>query len=58
MGVTLKILAMEKEVSGVTPERFGPHLKAEAARAWELHQFDVIPLIPYSGFSRLFAQEA
>jgi len=98
----MKILAMEKEVSGVTPERFGPHLKAEAVRAWELYQagelrelyfrqdrhdailvlecanveeahqvldtlplvqeglitFDVIPLIPYSGFSRLFAQGA
>lgn len=94
----MKILAMEKEVPGVTGEEFKPHLKAEAARAWELYQtgvfrelyfradqheavlilectdvdeaykvlntlplvkeglitFDVIPLVPYPGFSRLF----
>ena len=95
----MKILAIEKEVPGVTAEAFKPHLKqAEAARAWELYQagvlrelyfrqdrpdavlmlecadveearevlntlplveqgliaFDVIPLIPYPGFSRLF----
>lgn len=98
----MKILAMEKEVPGVTGEEFKPHLKAEAARAWELYQtgvfrelyfradrheavlilectdvdeayevlntlplvkeglitFDVIPLVPYPGFSRLFAEEA
>jgi muconolactone delta-isomerase len=38
----MKILAMEKEVPGVTDEEFAPHLKAEAARAWELHQAGVI----------------
>jgi len=95
----MKILAMEKEIEGVTPEQFTPHLKAEAARVWELYQggiirelffrqdrseavlilecadaeaarqalntlplvqaglirFDVIPLIPYPGFARLFS---
>ena len=38
----MKILAMEKEVPGVADEEFAPHLKAEAARAWELHQAGVI----------------
>lgn len=95
----MKILAIEKEVPGATAEEFKPHLKAEAARAWELYQagvfrelyfrqdwpgavlilecadveeanktlgtlplvqqkliaFDVIPLVPYPGFARLFA---
>ncbi|MCL5996010.1 MAG: superoxide dismutase [Chloroflexi bacterium] len=95
----MKILAMERESPGVTSEQFEPHLKAEAARAWELFQagiirelnfsqdqhcavlmlecasaeeakqvlgtmplvkaglitFDVIPLVPYPGFARLFA---
>ena len=94
----MKILALEKELPHATPEAFKPHLKAEAARLWELYQagvirelyfsqdrheavlmlecesieeakglldtlplvkerliaFDVIPLVPYSGFSRLF----
>jgi muconolactone delta-isomerase len=97
----MKILAMEKEVPGLTGEDFKPHLKAEATRVWELYQsglfrelffradrheavlilecadieeahevlnelplvkeglitFDVIPLVPYPGFSRLFAEE-
>ena len=98
----MKILAIEKEVPGVTADQFTPHLKkAEAARVWELYQagvfrelyfrqdrpdavlilecadvaeasqvlntlplareeliaFDIIPLIPYPGFSRLFAKE-
>ncbi len=93
---------MEKEIPGVTAEKFTPRLKkAEAARVWELYQagvfrelyfrqgrpdailvlecanvaeanqvlntlplvkegliaFDIIPLIPYPGFSRLFAKE-
>ena len=95
----MKILAIEKEIPGVTEEEFGPHLEAEAAKVWELYQadmfrelyfrkdwpsavlvlecadveeankvlntlplvkegliaFDIIPLIPYPGFSRLFA---
>ncbi len=37
----MKILAIEKQVSGVTAEQFKPHLKAEAARVWELFQADV-----------------
>jgi muconolactone delta-isomerase len=98
----MKMLAIEKEISGVTAEKFTSHLKkAEAARVWELYQagvfrelyfrqdrsdavlvlecsdvaeanqvlntlplvregliaFDIIPLTPYPGFSRLFAQE-
>ena len=95
----MKILAIERETPGVTAEEFRPHLKAEAARAWELYQagvfrelyfdrdrhsavlmlecedvdqahrvlgtlplvnaglitFDIIPLMPYPGISRLFA---
>ncbi|HEX5810152.1 MAG TPA: muconolactone Delta-isomerase family protein [Anaerolineales bacterium] len=94
----MKIIAMEVESQGVTPEQYQPHLKAEARRAWELHQsgvirelyfradrpeavlvlecedareasqvlcslplveaglisFEVIPLVPYPGFARLF----
>jgi hypothetical protein len=97
----MRILAIEREVSGVTNEEFRPHLKQEAARVWELYQagifrelyfrqnqpsavlviecadaneasevlntlplvkeeliaFDIIPLIPYPGFSRLFAED-
>ena len=96
----MKLLALEKEVPGFTPEHFQPHLEAEAAAAWQLYQagviremyfradaseavlilecadvehakqildslplvqaglitFDVIPLRPYSGFSRLFGK--
>ncbi len=96
----MKILALEKEVRGVTTEQFKPHLKTEAARVWELYQagvfrelyfrqdrpeavlilecvdieeandvlntlplvkaglitFDLIPLVPYPGFARLFEE--
>jgi len=96
----MRILAIEKEVPGVTAEQFRPHLKAEAARLWELYQagvfrelyfrkdrpnallilecagveeakgaldtlplvreglisFEIIPLVPYPGFSRLFVE--
>lgn len=38
----MRILAIEKEVPGVTDEQFQPHLKAEAFRAWELYQAGVI----------------
>ncbi len=39
----MKILAIEKEVKGVTDDQFTPEiLRAEAAKAWELHQADVI----------------
>ena len=34
----MKILAMEKEIEGVKPEQFAPHLKAEAAQVWKLVQ--------------------
>ena len=95
----MKILALEKDLPGVTPGQFQPHLKAEAARVWDLYlsgvlreiyfradrhsavlvlecasleearqvldslplvqagliEFDLIPLAPYPGFSRLFS---
>ncbi len=38
----MKILAMEKEVPGVAPAAFQPHLQAEAARVWELQQAGVL----------------
>lgn len=94
----MKVLALEKEVPGVTEAAFKPYLKEEAARVWALYRdgtlremyfrqdepsavlilecegaeeaqrvldtlplvreglitFDVIPLAPYPGFSRLF----
>ena len=97
----MRVLAIEKEVTGVKSEDFGAHLKDEAARVWELYQagvlrelyfrqeeasailmlecadgdeaarilhtlplvkqgltsFDIIPLVPYPGFSRLFTEE-
>jgi len=35
----MKILALEKEVPGITDNRFTPEiLRTEAVRAWELHQ--------------------
>jgi hypothetical protein len=97
----MKILALEKEAPGATAGQFQHHLKAEAARAWELYQagvlrelyfdaeqhtavlvlecasaamakeildslplvqnsliaFEIIPLVPYPGFARLFARD-
>jgi muconolactone delta-isomerase len=38
----VKILALEKNVPGTTDDQFNPHLKAEAARAWELYQSGII----------------
>ena len=97
----MKILALEKEVLGITDGQFTSHLlKEEAMRAWALHQmgiirelyfrpdrneavlileckdaeeaqsvlatlplvkagliaFEIIPLVPYDGFARLFAK--
>ena len=96
----MKILALEKEAPDTTPAQFKPHLKAEAARVWELYKsgalreiyfrgdrdeavlilecadveeaknllatlplvkagliaFEVIPLVPYPGFERLFGE--
>ena len=99
----MKILALEKEVAGVTADRFTQQIKqAEALKAWELHQegvirelyfrqdessavlmlecddtdqaeeilktlpmvaegliaFDLIPLVAYPGFARLFRNNA
>jgi hypothetical protein len=97
----MKILALEVETENASPEQFEPHLQAEARRAWELHQsdilrelyfradrssavlilecantleaeqvletlplvqaglirFDLIPLVPYPGFGRLFEEQ-
>jgi muconolactone delta-isomerase len=38
----MKILALEKEIPGVTEAQFRPHLKAEAAQVWELYQAGLI----------------
>ena len=38
----MKILALETDVPDVTEAQFKPYLKAEAMRAWELHQAGVI----------------
>ena len=95
----MKILALEKELSGFTVADFQPLLEAEARGVWELQQsgslreayfnadqhtavlvlecsdiaaarqllatlplmqarlisFDLIPLVPYDAFARLFA---
>jgi hypothetical protein len=96
----MKILAIEKDVEGVTDRDFAPHMKAEAKRAWELYQsgvfremyftkgddpvavimmecdtvedaknaldtlplvkaglisFELMPLVAYPGFARLFS---
>ena len=38
----MKVLAIEEPNPIATDEDFAPHLKAEAARAWELHQSGII----------------
>ena len=38
----MKILAIEKEVPGVTDTDYQPYLQAEAQKAWELHQQGLI----------------
>ena len=38
----MKILALEREVPGAADEAFRPHLKSEAARAWELYLAGII----------------
>ena len=38
----MKILAMEREVPGITAADCQPYLQAEAASAWELYQAGVI----------------
>ncbi len=45
----MKILALEKEIPGVTDDQFTPELlKTEATRAWELHQAGIIREIYFS----------
>lgn len=38
----MQILAIEHEIAGLTAADFQPHLKAEAARLWELHLSGVV----------------
>ena len=38
----MKILAIEKEILGSTPEMFRAYARSEAARAWELYQAGLI----------------
>jgi hypothetical protein len=38
----MKVLAIEKEVPGVTDSDYEPWLEAEARKAWELHQEGLI----------------
>ena len=38
----MKILALEHELPGGTAEKFQQHARAEAARAWDLHQQGII----------------
>lgn len=38
----MKILALEHELPGATAEQFQRHARAEALRAWELHQQGII----------------
>ena len=38
----MKILAIEKEMSGVADSDYQPFLEAEARKAWELHQEGMI----------------
>jgi hypothetical protein len=97
----MKILALEKETSGVKLDQFTKYLFTEAKKVWSLYQagfiremyfrqerseavlimecssaneanlileglplvqaglisFDIIPLVPYPGFSRLFTDQ-
>lgn len=41
-GKGIKILAIEKGVQGLAQKAFGPYLKEEAERAWELYQKEVL----------------
>jgi hypothetical protein len=38
----MRIIVLEQEEPGLSAEDFQPHLKAEAARVWALHQAGVI----------------
>jgi hypothetical protein len=96
----MKILALEREIAGVSKEQINPNLKKEAAQVWKYYQediireiyfrqdwpgavlvleckdikkahemlnslplvkkglidFEVFPLAPYPGYSRLFSE--
>ena len=38
----MKILALERELPGITAEQFPPHLQAEARRVWELYKAGIL----------------
>ncbi len=38
----MKILALERNVPGITDEQFSPFLKEEAVRVWELYRQGII----------------
>ena len=40
--MSMKVLAIEKEMPGLSSEDFKPHLKAEASKVWELYQSGII----------------
>jgi hypothetical protein len=48
----MKVLALENEVANATENDFRPHLKAEAAKVWELCQAGVIREIYFRGDAR------
>lgn len=41
----MQILALEREQPGLAPDAFTPHLRAEAARVWELQQAGILRAI-------------
>lgn len=38
----MKIIAIERELPGITEEHLQPYLKEESARAWELYQSGIV----------------
>lgn len=38
----MKILAIEKDLPGITQEKMNPFLREESARAWELYQDGIL----------------
>jgi hypothetical protein len=61
----MKILAIETEIPGIPDSSFAPHLRAEASEVLGtlplvregLIAFELVPLVPYPGFFRLFAED-
>lgn len=45
----MKILAMEKDVPGITDEMRRPHLKAEAAQVWTMYQAGIFRELYFRG---------